>query len=441
MKRRLTLVLVVVLLTGLVLVSFPTHAQRPDAPPYAQRGPFLAGMRDLVIEDADRPLDITVWYPALHPDDQLESFDYIWNGRPLWAGEALRDAQPDTSHAPYPLVIFSHGLGGFRFQSAFLMEHLASYGFVVMAADHPGSTLADMLPADLEFNEDTLRDLWQGSGEFDWEDIGTTIDQGTDLVADTFASFALRPFDVLRQLEYADTLTADGGLLAGVIDTEHVAVMGHSFGGYTALGSGGACLDFDALEDWCRDPEEVIFDPAADPAFSTSSASRSLTLFSCSVRFAGRQIARERGMRRVPDGLWPPTTDPRIQAVIALAPWNVPAYGPNGLATLTVPTMIQVGSADSAAPPGRDAYAAYVGVGSVDKALVVFDGADHLIFINSCFGENDPAWDMDAAHVLIDHFATAFLLATLYGDADAAAVLAPEAVDFEGIDYASTMQN
>ena len=50
----------------------------------------------------------------------------------------------------------------------------------------------------------------------------------------------------------------------------------------------------------------------------------------------------------------------------------------------------------------------------------------------------DPVWDVDRAHDLIDHFVTAFLLAELYGDTDAAAVLAPAAVQFPGIEYETT---
>src|SRR5690606_30838507 len=50
----------------------------------------------------------------------------------------------------------------------------------------------------------------------------------------------------------------------------------------------------------------------------------------------------------------------------------------------------------------------------------------------------DPVWDMDRAHDLINHFATAFLLAELKGDAEAAAALAPENVSFPGIQYEAT---
>ena len=75
--------------------------------------------------------------------------------------------------------------------------------------------------------------------------------------------------------------------------------------------------------------------------------------------------------------------------------------------------------------------------------------ADHMVFFNQCrdtpwmvpdvfWACADAVWDMDRAHDLIDHLATAFLLAELKGDADAAKALAPENVAFPGIQYETT---
>lgn len=52
-----------------------------------------------------------------------------------------------------------------------------------------------------------------------------------------------------------------------------------------------------------------------------------------------------------------------------------------------------------------------------------------------CF---DAVWDMTRVHDLTNHFATAFLTAELYEDEAAAAVLAPDAVQFPGIEYQTT---
>jgi hypothetical protein len=51
---------------------------------------------------------------------------------------------------------------------------------------------------------------------------------------------------------------------------------------------------------------------------------------------------------------------------------------------------------------------------------------------------SDSVWDMDRVHDLTNHFVTAFLLAELKGDAEAAKALAPENVSFTGVKYETT---
>jgi hypothetical protein len=121
------------------------HVPRVDAPPFGLRGPYAVGVRDLVIEptrEGDRTISVTVWYPALNPDNQPEYTTYLLDFKnPNFAdfaigGAALRNAEPDGGGGPYPLVIYSHGLTLFRQVSSYLTEHLASWGFVVIAGDH-----------------------------------------------------------------------------------------------------------------------------------------------------------------------------------------------------------------------------------------------------------------------------------------------------------------
>ena len=119
---------------------------RPDAPPYAVHGPYAVGVRDFVIEGTSeytRPLTVSVWYPALNPSGVPEEITYkmdITAGgefppMPTY-GHAIQDAKPAPQGAPFPLVIFSHGGYMFRQSSAYLVEHLASQGFAVIAPDH-----------------------------------------------------------------------------------------------------------------------------------------------------------------------------------------------------------------------------------------------------------------------------------------------------------------
>jgi predicted dienelactone hydrolase len=384
------LILVCLSLIALFGEATRASAQRPDAPPYARRGAYLPGTRELRLEDSARPLDIAIWYPALNPERRKVEATYRFLAL-SGTGKALRDAPPDLRGGPYPLIVFSHGLSGAKYQSIFYVEHLASHGFVVIAADHPGSTFGSITP-------DSVRE-----------------------------SFALRPSEVLRQIAFAEGLTAPGGVLAGMIDMQQIGVTGHSFGGYTSIAAGGARFDFGELRDWCA-------------ARGTAQGDGG-----CDLLTQADDIARLRGLDAAPAGLWPATTDPRIKSIVLLAPSSAPAFGKTGLAEVTLPTMIIVGSKDAATVPERDAYPMYAGVSSQEKALVVLENAGHYIFVDECIpaliliGQHrrcsDQVWDMERAHDLTNHFASAWFLKTLRADPEAASMLAASKVDFAGVNY------
>ena len=404
----------VVLIAVLVLVASPllpsTIAQdnmppavglRPDAPPYALHGSYWVGTMEFVVEpDSERPLPVTVWYPAFNPDGVPEETTYaidyppIIPGPQFVSGHAIRDASPNVENAPYPLFIHSAGHWTYRLAYPWFAEHVASFGFIVIAVDHTGDTTTDIV-------------------------------RGPDYEA----YYGLRPFDIRRAIDFAETLNADGGALAGSIDLEKLAVSGHSQGGYTVLAASGAQWDIEAFRSWCA--VHGTTDPADD----------------CRIILEHlEELAALQGLEAVPSGLWPATVDPRIDAVVTFAP-ETRVFGEAGIAAVHIPTMVLLGSNDTVLPPELSTFAAYEHLGSSQKALVVFGGADHLLFIHPCSAGSwtlspdwfswcsDPVWDMDRAHDLINHFATAFLLATLKGDTEAAAALSPDAVSFPGIEY------
>jgi predicted dienelactone hydrolase len=152
-------------------------------------------------------------------------------------------------------------------------------------------------------------------------------------------------------------------------------------------------------------------------------------------------IAAARGLSTAPAGTWPATTDPRVRAIIALAPWNAPLLDHSGI---TRPTLILVGSADDVTVPERDAYASFAAL-RAPATLVTFDHAGHYLFVDECppvllqfdaFSAcSDPVWDMARAHDLSRHLITAFLRAHLQQDTAAAAALLPEQVSYPGVTY------
>ncbi|GAB4509840.1 MAG: hypothetical protein OHK0046_05560 [Anaerolineae bacterium] len=378
----------------LVLSLSPVYAQRPDAPPFAQRGPYSVGVQDQTIDDADRPLPVTIWYPAALGQDEEESTTY---GIPPinFNGQAARDSAPDTSSAPYPLVIFSHGNAGTRLQSTYFTEHLASYGFIVVAVDHPGNTLLESVSLGDRFNENIA------------------------------PSYAYRPQDVERVIDYARTLNAEDTQFAGLIDLDRIATTGHSFGGYTALASAGAvALNFDQLTTYCA----RLVDPTDDNT--------------CFLLNEQEDIASALSLDTIPLQEWPALAQTPVQAVVAFAPWNGPIMDDAVLNTFDVPTMLVVGTSDPITLPERDAYAIFEDMfTATPKALVQIENAGHYVYVNACneaavqfglFGAcSDAVWDMARAHDLINHLATAFLMAELYDDSEAAAALAE--ADFTGV--------
>lgn len=163
------------------------------------RGPFEAGVRTLTFTKASvetgepRTLDTVVWYPTAPGSGPLDD-----------GLRAVVDAPVASSGAPYPVVLFSHGMCGSPRQSTFLTPLLASQGFVVIAPPHPGNTTAD-IPFCL-----TPESL--------------------------VSSFRERPHDVVFALDEMLAANADpGSPFFGALDPGRIAMSGHSFGGLTTF--------------------------------------------------------------------------------------------------------------------------------------------------------------------------------------------------------------
>ena len=406
-KQFIRIVVMLVVLTALSAGVMAQEGEtvvrtglRPDAPTYGVRGVYAVGARDLVI-DAETPLEISVWYPALNDANLEEVITYPYTLKmdmppgmtATIAGHALSDAPFDLSAGPYPLVILSTGFAMGRTAYAWLAEHLASYGFVVIAPEHH------------ERYDPTISTFWQA-------DI-------------------TRPQEVLTVLAYVDEQVATGGAFEGLIDAEVVAVVGHSSGGYTALAAAGGRINMDALQAHCAS-ESVAADPSA---------------WLCGLLLPYvADMADMAGLDAAPEGLWPAWADARIDAIVPMSD-EAYKFGQAGLAEITVPVMAMGGTLDTGAPYAWGTALTYEHVSSTTKVLVAFENAEHMIFSSDCDALplyvdigffplcSDHIWDMDRAHDLINHFATAFLLAELVGDADAAAALAPDGVHFAGVTY------
>lgn len=402
-----------------------TAPSRPDAPPYGQRGDYTVGVQRFTIADESRPLNVWVWYPATGaegtPADGGEvnadgTVRYVqFNGIFETVGYAGWNLPVFIEDGPYPLVVFSHGSGSSPLLSLFLNEHLASHGFVVIATEHPANTMVDRL---------------RPAAQYD---------------AGVIDNYAYRPQDIGRVIDYAlDTLNPVDGALDGMIDSERIAVAGHSFGGYTAFAAVGAPLNFDALQSWCdSEGEQALADMRSEAGLTANNRDVLLGDGVCYLLDDAEQIALAAGYDSVPAGQWDSLGDERIGAVVAMAPWNAPIFGEDSLAQIDMPTLILVGGNDNTTQPERDARNFYQWISSDDKTLVELVLGDHSLFVDTCaplllnFGAydacSDPVWSLPRAHDLINHMTTAFLRSTFYDDADAAAAYETDALDFAGV--------
>lgn len=153
---------------GLLAVSTALPALLPVPTLPAPRGPYFVGTftRLLVDEsrleiysgkDEPRRLVMQVWYPAQPPppeakpaawmpDAQIvapEIAEYI--GLPRFfldhlayaKSAAYENLPPARESGPYPVLVFVHGWNGFRQQATFVLQELASQGYIVASLDLP----------------------------------------------------------------------------------------------------------------------------------------------------------------------------------------------------------------------------------------------------------------------------------------------------------------
>jgi len=193
-------------------LAYPPNDLGPSGDP----GPYPVGVQTLELVDptrlnvagnGPRPVTLEVWYPSTtEAVARVERYVVNLFGFDVARTPSYRDVA--RADGAFPVVLFSHGNGGIRFQSIFLATHLASHGYIVASPDHHGNTFLDI-----------------GAG---------TIDG---------LSAVNRPLDMSFVLdELLVRNAAAGDFLSGAIDASRIGMSGHSFGGFTtfALAAGSA---------------------------------------------------------------------------------------------------------------------------------------------------------------------------------------------------------
>lgn len=186
-----------------------------------------------------------------------------------------------------PLVLLSHGNGGSGKTMDWLAQPLTAAGFRVVAVDHHGNNVVDgYLPEGFLFGWDRPRDL--------------------SVVLDD---------------------------LAAVEPLGPVGVAGFSFGGFTALALAGGRIDTDAVAAVLAgraDPPDIPEFPGVLAALTSRMSSTELR---AEIERAGSDLA-----------------DPRVGAVLAIAPGWAHLLTPQSLRNVAVPVEVHWGGADEIAP-------------------------------------------------------------------------------------------
>ena len=170
---------------GLAEVSPPLA---PEAPVWGRPGPCEVAVLRLTWQDDRRRREVPakIYYPAQGAE-------------------------------PFPLIIFSHGLGGSREGYQYLGRHWASRGYVSVHLQHPGSDRA----------------VWENS----WFKFQALRQSAANL-----QNALNRPLDVSCALDQLEILNQSEGPLQGRLDLTRVGAAGHSFGAYTTLAVAGQVL-------------------------------------------------------------------------------------------------------------------------------------------------------------------------------------------------------
>lgn len=227
---------------------------------------------------------------------------------------------PETqSSRPTPVVIISHGLGSPPSDFASLAEHLASYGFLVALPQHIGSDN-------------------QRKQEF-FQRLSPEIFDVTDFIE--------RPKDISAVIDELER--RNPSQFGGRLDVENVGVVGHSFGGYTALAVAGAQLNFDHLREVCDRPFRGL-------NVSLFLQCRALSLSPSNYQFR----------------------DARVKAVLAKNPFTSGVFDREGLGKIQIPVAFLGGNYDPATPFVLEQVRTFAWLNTKDKYLGLKEGQAHI---------------------------------------------------------------
>ena len=204
-----------------------------------------------------RKIVVQIWYPAIENSDSL--YPYMDNaeirlealskqlGVPEFAmkhaknikGNSYYKAKP-IKDKKFPIIIFSHGLGGTKTQNSINVEELVSNGYIVIAPDHTYDASITI------FNDGSKEEFKSG---LPVSQIKNNIVTEKIFWDTRLPQIKTRSGDIKFIIDKLQTMKENE--LYSLLDFNNIGVFGHSFGGATSVVSSwndsriSACLNLD----------------------------------------------------------------------------------------------------------------------------------------------------------------------------------------------------
>lgn len=196
------------------------------------------------VDPAARSLRVRVWYPTAATTGETASYERDLSRNPdsplpiIFEGRAIESAEIIAGQK-FPLVVMSHGYGGWAEHFSFLGEHIASRGYVVASIDHADARADGPVSLLLSFGN-------------------------------VLQNRSLDQHQIIEHLlsNAASNAASDNSGYAAAIDVEHIGLIGYSMGGYGALRTAGAPYDYtgEGLDNLPEASKQAMQDGTSKPA-------------------------------------------------------------------------------------------------------------------------------------------------------------------------------
>jgi predicted dienelactone hydrolase len=236
-----------------------------------------------------------------------------------------------------PVIVISHGLADSVKTWEHLAEHLVTHGYAVIALEHSGSNTEQL----------------------------TQIINGYDTELTTAEEFINRPLDVsfiLNQLtdpttDYEfDQISQKYQVDWQKLNLNNVGIIGHSFGGYTALALAGVKLDFDQLKNDCKNNNIAL-----NPALLLQCLALNLSADDYNKFNQSNQLA-----------------DNRIKSVFLINPVTSAIFNRKDWGRLNIPIFMVTSGGDTVAPSLIESITPFTRLTSPNRYLMTIRQGQHF---------------------------------------------------------------